>query len=80
MKRIILALAAMALVSGCGKKVALAPANGVPLPQKAETAPAALSATALLTPDTQAVPIRSDELVSRSVKLLPDRFDLAPPG
>jgi hypothetical protein len=34
----------------------------------------------LLTPTTQARPVRDDELVVKSVPLAPDRFDLPPPG
>lgn len=76
----ILALIALALATGCGKKVVLKPADGHSLPQKAATAAAQPTVTDLLNPGTQVRPLRDNELVSKSKPLEPDRFDLPPPG
>lgn len=79
-KTAILALAALALLSACGKKNVLKPADGKPLPPQAATAAGRPGVGELLTPSTQARPVRDDELVTKSKPLEPDRFDLPPPG
>ena len=76
----ILALAAFALLAGCGKKTELRPASGEALPPKAATAASQPSVGELLSPGTDARPTREDELVVKSKPLEPDRFDLPPPG
>lgn len=76
----ILALAALALLAGCGKKAVLRPADGKTLPQKSATAAGQPGVSDLLNPSTEARPTREDELVTKSRPLEPDRFDLPPPG
>jgi len=72
------ALAGVALAAAlgaCGKKEDLKPVAGQPpaaLPVGATRAPT--------TPDAQAKPARSDELLKRSEQREPDDFDLPPPG
>jgi predicted small lipoprotein YifL len=78
--RAIIAIAALVLLSACGKRGDLKPAGGEPLPPKPATAARQPSANDLLTPDTQERPVRDDELVTKSQPLAPDRFDLPPPG
>jgi predicted small lipoprotein YifL len=80
MKRALYAFAALALLAGCGKKVILKPADGKTLPPKGATSALTPTVNDLLTPDSQAVPGRDNELVNRSQPLKPDRFDLPPPG
>jgi predicted small lipoprotein YifL len=79
-RQALIALAALALLAGCGKKVILKPADGAALPPKAETSALTPTVNDLLTPDSQAVPGRDNELVGKSLPLKPDRFDLPPPG
>jgi hypothetical protein len=79
-KTAILALAALMLLAGCGKKSVLRPADGQKLPQKPATAANQPSVGDLLNPGTEARPAREDELVTKSRPLQPDRFDLPPPG
>lgn len=74
------ALVALALLAGCGKKVALRPADGDMLPPKAATSALQPTPNDLLAPESQARPGRDNELVNRSLPLQPDRFDLPPPG
>jgi hypothetical protein len=76
----ILALGALMLLGGCGKKTMLKPADGHVLPVKAKTAAGQPSVADLLNPGTQARPTRSNEILSKSKPLEPDRFDLPPPG
>lgn len=79
-KTAILALAALALLAGCGKRNVLRPADGEQLPPKPAMASARPGVGDLLNPATQARPVRDDELVTKSKPLQPDRFDLPPPG
>jgi len=76
----VIAVIGLALLAGCGKKSMLKPASGQAMPVKPKTAAAAPNVAGLLTPDTQARPVRDDELVVKSAPLAPDRFDLPPPG
>ena len=76
----ILALTALVLLAGCGKKAVLKPADGRTLPQKSATAASQPGVGDLLNPGTEARPTREDELVTKSKPLEPDRFDLPPPG
>ena len=81
MKRItILGVVALVLLSGCGKRPVLRPADGKVLPPKAQTAASQPGVGDLLSVSTQAKPTRDDELVTKSKPLQPDRFDLPPPG
>ena len=73
-------LAAAALLGACGAKEDLKPAANQPaavIPVGATRAP---TTEELTTPDAQALPTRSDELLKRSEKREPDDFDLPPPG
>jgi predicted small lipoprotein YifL len=79
-KTAILALAALVLLAGCGKKNILKPADNEKLPAKPATAARQPGVNDLLTPSTQARPVRDDELVIKSQPLATDRFDLPPPG
>lgn len=82
MKKTVFLLAASTaiLLSGCGKKVALKPEAGKPLPVAAAGAERPATAEELSTPKPQARPERSDELLRRSEKRKDDPFDLPPPG
>jgi hypothetical protein len=80
MKKTLGLLAFTALLSACGARVALAPKAGTTLPMKAETAATQPTSTQLMTPDQQARPKRSDELLRRSEERREDKFDLPPTG
>ena len=73
-------LAAATLLGACGAKEDLKPAANQPaaaIPVGATRAP---TTEELTTPDAQARPARSDELLKRSEQREPDDFDLPPPG
>ncbi|OHD07498.1 hypothetical protein [Sphingopyxis sp. RIFCSPHIGHO2_12_FULL_65_19] len=79
-RRVIFAIAATALLGACGSKEDLKPVAGQPaaaIPVGATRAP---TTEELTTPDAQARPARSDELLKRSEQREPDDFDLPPPG
>ena len=78
MKRLILALSALALAA-CGRVAELEPPPGQPLPVRPLMATATPDAEQLLTLPPQAQPERVDELVRKSVPRKADRFDLPPP-
>ena len=78
MRRVLLPLAAVALLGGCGDIQALTPAPGRSLPVKPETAPTAPTVEQLVKPTTAERPSRSDELLTRSQRRPDDRFDLPP--
>jgi hypothetical protein len=70
----------VAALGACGKREDLKPVAGQappPLPVGAKTQP---TTEELTTPDAQARPARSDELLKRSEQREPDDFDLPPPG
>ena len=72
--------AAAALLGARGAKEDLKPAANQPaavIPVGATSAP---TTEELTTPDAQARPARSDDLLKRSEKREPDDFDLPPPG
>lgn len=72
--------ALLALVAGCGAKADLKPPVGEappPIPVGAKKQP---TTEELTTPDAQARPERSDELLKRSEQRSVDDFDLPPPG
>lgn len=74
------AVVALALgLAACGQQEALAPAAGRALPVKPALAPAQPTVDQLLTPEIQARPVRSDELLKASEERRDDRFDLPPP-
>ncbi|WP_260580810.1 hypothetical protein [Sphingopyxis sp. PET50] len=70
----------VAALGACGKREDLKPIAGEappPLPVGARKQP---TTEELTTPDAQARPARSDELLKRSERREPDDFDLPPPG
>ncbi|WP_166937868.1 hypothetical protein [Sphingopyxis panaciterrae] len=72
--------ALLAMLAACGSKEDLKPVAGQPaavIPLGATRAP---TTEELTTPDAQARPERSDELLKRSERREPDDFDLPPPG
>ncbi len=72
--------ACFAMLGACGKREDLKPVAGQtppPLPIGAKKQP---TTEELTTPDAQAKPARSDELLKRSERREPDDFDLPPPG
>ena len=72
--------AAAALLGACGAKEDLKPAANQPAPTIPVGATRAPTTEELTTPDAQARPARSDELLKRSERREPDDFDLPPPG
>ena len=76
----ILAVAALALLAGCGKMADLEPAAGQSLPAKPLMARTTPTADDLLTPPPYAKPERVDELMKRSEPRRADPFDLPPPS
>lgn len=77
---ILCALTAAALLGACGAKEDLKPPANQPPPVVPIGAPRAPTTEELTTPDAQARPARSDELLKRSEQREPDDFDLPPPG
>jgi hypothetical protein len=78
MKSGIALIAVAVALSACGGRVNLKPKEGNAFPMKAETAQAVPTVEQLITPDTQAVPKRSDEQLKRSERRREDKFDLPP--
>ena len=80
MKAALPLFAAVALValSGCGASTGLSPAKGASLPVAPFGATATPTPNQLLTPETQARPERSDELLTQSQQRRSDEFDLPP--
>ena len=76
------ALAAILILAAtaCGKRADLEPAAGKPAPVVPVGATAAPTTSQMTTPDAQAKPARSDELLRRSEQRTSDEFDLPPPG
>lgn len=73
------AIAGLALLlAGCGAARGLKPAEGEQLPPAPYGAAATPTPKDLLTPDTQARPGRSDELLRNSEQRRSDDFDLPP--
>jgi hypothetical protein len=77
---IIVGIAAVALLGACGSKEDLKPVAGQPAPVIPVGATRAPTTQELTTPDAQARPARSDELLKRSEQRETDDFDLPPPG
>ena len=73
------ALAAIALLAGCGRVADLKPAPGQPLPVKPLMARTTPTANDLLELPPYAKPDRVDELVKRSQPRKDDPFELPPP-
>ena len=76
----LLAVAALALLAGCGKMGDLKPAAGQSLPVKPLLARTTPTPDDLLTPPPYAKPERVDELMKRSEPRSADPFDLPPPS
>ena len=72
--------ALMVLLAACGSKADLKSVAGQPAPAVPVGATRAPTTEELTTPDAQARPTRSDELLKRSEQRQPDDFDLPPPG
>lgn len=77
MKRILLIGGLLALAA-CGGKKELQPEPGQSLPPAPIAAATPSTATELMTPEVQARPRRSDELLRQSEQRRDDRFDLPP--
>lgn len=76
-----LASVAMAgLLAACGSRADLKPVAGQSPPAVPSGAKRAATTKEQTTPDAQANPQRSDELLKRSERREPDDFDLPPPG
>jgi hypothetical protein len=65
-------------LAACGGREELQPAQGKTLPPAPYGAEAQPTPSELMTPDAQARPQRSDELLRRSEERRDDRFDLPP--
>jgi hypothetical protein len=76
MKKTIIVVAI--LLAGCGASRGLTPAEGQQLPPAPYGATATPTPNDLLTPNTQARPGRSDELLRNSDERRSDEFDLPP--
>ncbi|SNS64453.1 hypothetical protein [Sphingopyxis indica] len=72
--------ALLAALGGCGQREDLKPVAGQAAPVIPIGATRPPTNEELTTPDAQAMPVRSDELLKRSEKREPDDFDLPPPG
>lgn len=69
-----------ALLAACGNKVDLKPRAGAPAPVAPAGSSKAETPAEQTTPDAEAKPARSDELLKRSEERATDEFDLPPPG
>ena len=70
----------LALLAACGSKADLKAPADEPAPAIPVGAKRAPTTEELTTPDAQARPVRSDELLKRSEQREADDFDLPPPG
>lgn len=77
MKRLI-ALATLPALAACGSQKELRPAEGASLPPAEFGAAAPRSADALMRPDAQSRPARTDEVLTQSQDRAADPFDLPP--
>lgn len=75
-----LGLVLILILTACGGRQALRPAEGETLPVKPAMATATPTAAELLEPPPIARPERVNELLRRSEEREDDRFDLPPPG
>ena len=67
-------------LAGCGTRKDLRPQEGASLPPKPYAVAVDPTPAQLMTPDNQARPGRSDDLLNRSQERRDDKFDLPPPG
>ena len=65
-------------LTACGGRKELLPAAGAGLPPKSYAAKTTPTPSELMTPEAQARPRRSDELLRQSEQRRDDRFDLPP--
>jgi hypothetical protein len=72
-------LAVLLVLSACGLREPLSPAQGQHMPPAAAMASRAMTTDELITPPAIARPERLDELLQKSEERHDDRFDL-PPG
>jgi predicted small lipoprotein YifL len=79
-KAIILTLLMGVSLAACGNKVELRPRANAPAPVVAAGSAKPESPAKQTTPDAEAIPARSDELLKRSEERPTDEFDLPPPG
>mgnify|MGYP003580593227 CR=1 FL=1 len=79
MKRLSLAVLALAALAGCGGREPLRPAAGDQMPPAPAMAARAPTTDELLTPPPITRPERVDETLRRSEEREDDRFDLPPP-
>ena len=77
MKRILIGAVALALAA-CGGKNELRPEPGKGLPPAPVAVATPPTPSQLMTPEVQARPQRSDELLKQSQQRRDDRFDLPP--
>jgi hypothetical protein len=73
-------LVACTALAACGNKVDLKPRPGAPPPVAPAGSATPETPEQQTTPDAEAVPARSDELLRRSEERPTDEFDLPPPG
>lgn len=71
-------IAGVLLLAGCGARQDLKPTAGNTLPPKPAFATTVPTATDLMTPPSQAMPTRNDELLTRSQERTNDRFSQPP--
>lgn len=77
MRKLLVPCVAISLAA-CGGREELQPVAGESMPPKPEAAATAPTASQLRTPEAQARPRRSDELLRQSEQRRDDRFDLPP--
>lgn len=80
MTKLILPIALIALLAGCGAADRLKPADHQSLPVAPYGATATPTPKQLLTPSAQARPDRNEELLTNSHERAPNPFDLPPPN
>lgn len=68
------------LLAACGSRGEIMPPVGQNMAPPGYGEPRPPTGDELLTPSTQALPDRNDELLRRSEKRQEDKFDLPPPG
>ena len=79
-QRRVIAIIGCALLGACGNKVDLRPVAGAAAPVVPMGSARAETPKQQTTPDAEAKPARSDELLKRSDERQADDFDLPPPG